>query len=80
MMRLYLYAPAGGSVSDVKASGDTTIDLKDGSYNGISVTFGEMHLQPGQTLTVTYSVTTSPQAGDVELDVRSTPTVQEFPG
>ena len=80
MMRLYLYAPAGGSVSDVKASGDTTIDLKDGSYNGISVTFGEMHLQPGQTLTVTYSVTTSSQAGDVELDVRSTPTVQEVRG
>lgn len=80
MTRLYLYAPAGGSISDVSASGDTVIDLKDGTYNGISVTFGELHLQPGQTLTVTYQVTTSAQAGDAELELRSTPTVQNLRG
>lgn len=80
MTRLYLYAPAGGSISDVSASGDTAIDLKDGTYNGISVTFGELHLQPGQTLTVTYQVTTSAQAGDAELELRSTPTVQNLRG
>ena len=80
MTRLYLYAPADGSISNVNASGDTAIDLKDGTYNGISVAFGELHLQPGQTLTVTYQVTTSAQAGDAELELRSTPTVQNLRG
>lgn len=80
MTRLYLYAPAGGSISNLSASGDTAIDLKDGTYNGVSVAFGDLHLQPGQALVVTYQVTTSTQAGDSELVLRSTPTVQDLRG
>ena len=54
--------------------------MKDGSYNGIQVSWGEVHLEAGDTVTVTYTVTTSTEAGDVPLDVRATPTVQDVRG
>lgn len=77
LLRLYVYAPAGGTVNDISASGDASIEMKDGSYNGVNLSWGEVHLLPGETVTLTYTVTTSTQAGDVPLDVRSTPTVQD---
>lgn len=76
MLRAYIYAPAGGTVDNIQTSGDTTLEMKPGTYNGVNVSWGEMHLQPGMTVTITYTVTTSTQAGDVPLEVRSTPTVQ----
>lgn len=80
LMRFYLYAPAGGSISDVQSTDDVEYDPQVGTYNGVSVTYGRIHLQPGTSLTVTYEVTTSPQAGGTELDVRTTPTVQNLRG
>lgn len=80
MLRAYVYAPAGGTVDDVSVSGDSTLEMRDGTYNGIDVSWGEVHLQPGQTMTITYTVTTSTQAGDVPLEVRSTPTAQNVRG
>lgn len=80
MLRVYVYAPAGGSVNDVNTSGDAELTMKDGSYNGIQVSWGEVHLEAGDTVTVTYTVTTSTEAGDVPLDVRATPTVQDVRG
>ena len=80
MLRVYVYAPAGGSVNDVSTSGDADLAMKDGSYSGIQVSWGEVHLEAGDTVTITYTVTTSSQAGDVPLDVRATPTVQDVRG
>lgn len=80
MLRAYVYAPAGGTVDNVSASGDSTLEMRDGIYNGIDVSWGEVHLLPGQTVTLTYTVTTSTQAGDEPLDVRTTPTVQDVRG
>ena len=80
MLRLYVYAPAGGSVDEMSASGDASIEMTDGSYNGIDISWGKVHLLPGETVTLTYTVTTSTQAGDVPLDVRATPTVQDVRG
>lgn len=76
MLRAYVYAPAGGTVDNVQVTGDNAVTMNDGTYNGIDISWGEVHLQPGQTMTITYTVTTSPEAGDVPLDVRSTPTAQ----
>lgn len=80
MLRVYVYAPAGGSVTDVSVSGDADMSMRDGAYNGVAVSWGEVHLLPGQTVTISYAVTTSTQAGDVPLDVRTTPTVQDVRG
>ncbi len=76
MLRAYVYAPAGGTVDNVQVTGDNAVTMNDGTYNGIDISWGEVHLLPGQTMTITYTVTTSPEAGDVPLDVRSTPTAQ----
>ncbi len=78
LLRFHLYAPAGGSVDDVVATGRDDIVLQEGSYNGIEVVFADTHLQPGETITLTYTVTTSSAAGDAPLEVRATPTAQEF--
>lgn len=76
MLRAYVYAPAGGTVDNVQVTGDNAVTMNDGTYNGIDISWGEVHLLPGQTMTIAYTVTTSPEAGDVPLDVRSTPTAQ----
>lgn len=72
---LYLYAPAGGSISNVSFDGSTASNIpefSEGTHNGLQVVFGATHLLSGETLSVTYTVTTSPQAA-ADLTVRSTP-------
>lgn len=75
VFRLYLYAPAGGSISDQSISGGD-LSLQDASHNGLQVSFGQLRLLPGETCTVTYTVTTSPEAAGADLALRVTPTAQ----
>ena len=71
VLRLYLYAPAGGSISDIKTSGS-------GSIDGLKVAWGGVHMLLGQDIKVEYTVTTSKDSGHKELKVRTTPTAQTF--
>lgn len=75
VFRLYLYAPAGGSISGQNISGGD-LSLQDASHNGLQVSFGQLRLLPGETCTVTYTVTTSPEAAGKDLALRVTPTAQ----
>ena len=75
VFRLYLYAPAGGSISGQSISGGD-LSLQDASHNGLQVSFGQLRLLPGETCTVTYTVTTSPEAAGADLALRVTPTAQ----
>ena len=74
LLRLYLYAPAGGTISDATASKDS---LSEATHNGLQVLYYDVHLLPGETYEVTYTVTVPAEGGDQELEVRSTPTAQE---
>lgn len=74
LLRLYLYAPAGGTISDATASKDS---LSEATHNGLQVLYYDVRLLPGETYEVTYTVTVPAEGGDRELEVRSTPTAQE---
>lgn len=75
-LRVYLVAPAGGSVSNARAQGGG-LQLEDSSYEGVPVTFGLLNISPGETCTVTYTVTTPAEAQGKELAVHATPTCGE---
>ena len=75
-LRVYLVAPAGGSVSNASAQGGG-LQLEDSSYEGVPVTFGLLNISPGETCTVTYTVTTPAEAQGKELTVHATPTCGE---
>lgn len=68
---IYLYAPAGGSISNLTVDGDGTFEESDSTHDGLQVVFGLTHLQAGQQLTFTYTVTTAAKADT--LKVRTTP-------
>lgn len=75
VFRLYLYAPAGGSLSGQSVTGGD-LALSDATHEGLQVSFGQLRLLPGETCTVTYTVTTSPEAAGKDLALRVTPTAQ----
>jgi len=70
--RVYLLAPAGGSISDVQVSGYMSIPFSTGSYEGLQILSGMTQDEPGETTTITYTVTTS-SAATSSLTVESTP-------
>lgn len=74
MLRLYLYAPMGGFISDVSCSSG---QLVEGSHNGLQVLFGDMRLMPQEEITVTYTVTVPAEGANEELEVRVTPTAEK---
>lgn len=78
VLRLYLYAPAGGSISDIKTSGSGSIEMNEATHDGLKVAWGGVHMLLGQDIKVEYTVTTSKDSGHKELKVRTTPTVQTF--
>ena len=78
MLRLYLYAPAGGSISDIKTSGSGSIEMNEATHDGLKVAWGGVHMLLGQDKKVEYTVTTSKDSGHKELKVRTTPTAQTF--
>lgn len=75
---LLLYAPAGGSIINVQFSDNCNMNgYKEATYNGLQVIYALINTNYEETTTVTYTVTTSPEArGD--LQVRMTPTGQTF--
>lgn len=74
-MGVYLYAPAGGTITDVQVSG-SDLQLSAATHNGLDVQYGIINLMPSETCTITYTVTVPAEAGDQPLTVRSTPTCQ----
>ena len=74
LLRLYLYAPMGGTISDVQCSADS---MTEATHNGLQVFYQDVYLMPGDTYEVTYTVTVPPEGADKELDVRVTPTAQD---
>ena len=67
----YLYAPYGGTISNVTC---TYATLTESTHNDLQVFFGELRMLPGETITVTYTVTVPAEVADEELWVRVTPT------
>ena len=72
MLRTLLYAPAGGTITDVVTSSG---GMKEATHNGLQVFYQDVRLMPDESFQVTYTVTVSAEA-DEELDVRVTPTAQ----
>lgn len=72
MLRTLLYAPAGGTITDVVTSSG---NMKEATHNGLQVFYQDVRLMPGESFQVTYTVTVSAEAAE-ELDVRVTPTAQ----
>ena len=72
--RVFLCAPAGGSISEVQTDADIyahgVIGDADNTIYGLQTYRADIHLMPGATATFTYKVTSSPQAtGDLKFDV-----------
>lgn len=72
---VYLYAPAGGTITDVQVNG-SDLKLTAAKHNGLDVQYGIVDLQPEETCTITYKVVTSKESGDKPLTVQMTPTCQ----
>lgn len=73
---VYLYAPAGGSISDVRCSAGTFTET---NVDGFDVWECLVKIPVASTVQVSYTVTTSSEATS-DLTVRSTPTAQEQAG
>lgn len=75
---LLLTAPAGGSISNVNLQeGVLRAPMVEASLYGLDVWAGVVQADPGSTATVTYDVTTSPNATQ-DLAIHQTPTCQTF--
>ena len=73
---IHIFAPAGGTISDIKASNGGR--MYTGTYHDLNVAymFGNS-IAPGASITITYKVTTA--AGvTTPLGVNSTPTLQNY--
>ncbi|HJG31100.1 MAG TPA: DUF4012 domain-containing protein [Collinsella ihuae] len=75
---VYLFAPAGGTISDVnvQVNGQADMTMKEGTYNGLNVTYGMLDLYDEESCTVTYTITVPSDAAG-ELQMRVTPTCQD---
>lgn len=78
--KVYLFAPAGGTISDVYVDGyvPEEFPLKEGTYNGRQVWYVTLQTSGLETSTLTYNVTTSADAA--ELAIHQTPTAQSVAG
>lgn len=70
-----LFAPTGGNISDLTVEG-TQFGLGAATWHGIPFYSGTVDLHAGETTTITYTLTTSAEAGDKPLTLRQTPTCQ----
>ena len=78
-LTVLLYAPAGGSISDVSTSGSASFSTapEERAHNGLQVYYSVLELMPRTQATVAYTVTTPAAAGDQPLTVRTTPTCRD---
>lgn len=74
ILGVYLYAPMGGSISDLKISNGAA--FKEATHNNLKLDFGEIRLNPGESVTITYNVVAPKEAEGKTLVMRSTPTAQ----
>jgi len=73
-----LLAPAGGTISSVNATGTPISPFTESTYESHDLWMSTLHIGCGETVTVTYTVTTSSTASMAHgLTVRSTPTCHE---
>jgi len=68
-------APAGGKISDVSVSGTAT--MGEGTLYGFDTWSGSVNIEPQETVTYTYKVTTAAGA-TTSLALDTTPTGQRF--
>lgn len=74
-LNVSLFAPTGGNISDLTVEG-TQFGLGAATWHGIPFYSGTVDLHVGETTTITYTLTTSAEAGDKPLALRQTPTCQ----
>ena len=73
---LYLYAPAGGYISDIENDGDVDFVIEE--YNGLQLGFAPYFiLYPQQTITFTYTVTTAPGV-TVRPEILTQPLIHDY--
>lgn len=74
-LNVSVFAPTGGNISDLTVEG-TQFGLGAATWHGIPFYSGIVDLHAGETTTITYTLTTSAEAGDKPLTLRQTPTCQ----
>lgn len=74
-LNVSVFAPTGGDISDLTVEG-TQFGLGAATWHGIPFYSGTVDLHAGETTTITYTLTTSAEAGDKPLTLRQTPTCQ----
>lgn len=72
-IRVYFVAPAGGSIYISSRDGGG-LELTTDTYQSLNLEWGRMILSPGETCTVTYTITTSAACGGQPLSLDATPT------
>ena len=73
---LYLFAPAGGYISDIE--NDSDVDFVIEEYNGLQLGFAPYFiLYPQQTITFTYTVTTAPGV-TVRPEILTEPLIHDY--
>lgn len=75
LTNVYLYAPAGGTITNIQYSGTDGFSLNPATHNGLEVHFGLLHLLAQQSETITCTVTTSKDATE-DLTLRMMQTAQ----
>ena len=75
LTNVYLYAPAGGTITNLQYSGVDGFSLNSATHNGLEVHFGLLHLLGQQSETITCTVTTSKDATE-SLTLRMMKTAQ----
>lgn len=74
-LNVSLFAPTGGNITNLTVEG-TQFGLGAATWHGIPFYSGTVDLHAGETTTITYTLTTSAEAGDKPLTLRQTPTCQ----
>lgn len=74
-LNVSVFAPTGGNISELTVEG-TQFGLGAATWHGIPFYSGTVDLHAGETTTITYTLTTSAEAGDKPLTLRQTPTCQ----
>ena len=73
---IHLFAPAGGSVSDVTSDGGLYFAYDE--YHGLPLAYAKnIYINPGESITINYTVTTAPGEQE-DLGISMTPTLTAY--
>lgn len=71
-----MFAPSGGTISDVETSNYMRMRMTE--YEELELAYNtDFRIEPGETVVVTYKVTTAPGISE-PLEIVKTPTLQEY--